>query len=138
MNPIEIFVLIIAIIMLSITVPAIFAGKVFPVAERFIRRARDRRPASILAVGELDGVAIEVKFTPIMVDQPMSERVLVLMQRARHPMTAGMVMRRLYRWEKRNFFLFQLVRSNLEALVRDGSADSWKSARGNSVYQVHA
>jgi hypothetical protein len=127
MSPIEIFVLIITIIILSVTAPMVFA-----------RRARDRRPASILAVGELDGVAIEVKFAPIMDDVPMSERVLALMQRAKHPMTAGMVMRRLYRRDKRDFFLFQLVKSNLQGLVRDGSADSRKSSRGNLVYEVHA
>jgi hypothetical protein len=127
MSPIEIFVLIITIIILSVTAPMVFA-----------RRARDRRPASILAVGELDGLSIEVKFAPIMDDVPMSERVLALMQRAKHPMTAGMVMRRLYRRDKRDFFLFQLVKSNLQGLVRDGSADSRKSSRGNLVYEVHA
>lgn len=127
MNPFEIFVLIIAIIILSVTAPMVFA-----------RRARDRRPASILAVGELDGMSIEVKFTPIMDDVPMSERVLTLMRTAKHPMTAGMVMRRLYRWEQRNYFLFNLVKSNLQALVRDGSADSRKSSRGNLVYELHA
>lgn len=83
---------------------------------------------------EAEALVIDQELT-----QPMSERVLALMQRAKHPMTAGMVMRRLYpRLRDRNFFLFRLIKSNLQALVRDGSADSRKSGRGNLVYEVHA